>query len=446
MRSSIPKPLHPLCGKPVTRHVIDACFAAGISRVIVVVGHEAEAVRAGLGSDVDYAIQEQQFGSGHAAQCAAPLLSGFRGSILVLAGDVPLLRSSTLADLLEHHHQTAAAATLLTAILDDASGYGRIVRAEDGSVRGIVEHRDATESQRAIREWNPSIYCFDAGALFGALEQIRPNNVQGELYLTDAIGILASKGSRVEGLPTSDSAEVLGINNRVELAEAGAIMRRRILTEWMLSGVSIIDPLTTYVDAGVQIGQDTVVAPGTFLLGNTSIGQRCVIGPYSRISDSTIGDESTILASQVLESRIANGVYVGPWSNIRPGCRLANGVKIGDFVELKNASLGEKVSASHLTYVGDAEVGERTNIGAGVVTCNYDGFRKHRTTIGKNAFIGTHTTLIAPVTIGDGAFIAAGSPINQDVPEDSLAIARTRPAIKPDWARKFRERNKRPGD
>ena len=443
MKSRIPKPLHPLCGRPLSRHVIEACREAGIGRVIVVVGHVAEAVKSGLGEDVDYALQEEQRGSGHAAQCAMPLLNGFTGTILVLAGDVPLLRAETVSKLLSVHHSTGAAATLLTAFLADATGYGRIVRREDGTVSRIVEHRDATDEERGIREWNPSIYCFQARALTDSLGGIRPNNVQGELYLTDAIGILSGKGERVEAVATDDAREVLGVNNRVELAEVGRILRERILNELMLSGVGITDPSSTYIDAGVRIGPDSVVEPNSFILGKSVIGEGCVIGPFSRIVDSSIGDETKILASQVLESFIANRVYVGPWSNIRPGCRLGDGVKIGDFVELKNATLGEKVSASHLTYIGDAEVGEKTNIGAGVVTCNYDGFRKHRTVIGKNAFIGTHTTLIAPVTVGDGAFIAAGSPINQDVPEDSLAIARTRPAIKPDWARKFRERNER---
>ena len=441
MRSRIPKPLHPLCGRPLTRHVIEACHGAGVERIIVVVGHESESVRAGLGNDVDYALQEEQLGSGHAAQCAAPLLQGFRGTILVLAGDAPLLRAETLSRLLEHHRKAGASATLLTAFLEDATGYGRIVRAADGSIARIVEHKDATAEERAIKEWNPSIYCFESETLFSALNAIRPDNAQGELYLTDAIGILAREGKKVAGVPAEDSAELVGVNNRVELAEVGQTLRKRILRDLMLSGVTIVDPATTYVDAGVSIGQDTVVEPNTFILGASSVGERCFIGPFSRIVDSAIGNNTKILSSQVVESRIANDVKVGPWSNIRPGCRLADGVKVGDFVELKNALLGEKVSASHLTYIGDAEVGEGTNIGAGVVTCNYDGFRKHRTVIGKNAFIGTHTTLIAPVTVGDGAFIAAGSPINQDVPEDSLAIARIRPAIKPDWARKFRDRH-----
>jgi bifunctional UDP-N-acetylglucosamine pyrophosphorylase/glucosamine-1-phosphate N-acetyltransferase len=374
-----------------------------------------------------------------------PTVSDFNGDVLVLAGDVPLLTAATLSRLLETHRSAGAAATLLTAMLDDPTGYGRIVRNVDGTVARIVEHRDATVEERAIKEWNPSIYCFQASALRSALEQIRPNNVQGELYLTDAIGILASQGKRIEAVAMEDHREALGVNNRVDLAEVAGILRERILNDLMVSGVSIVDPATTYVDVDVQIGADTVIQPTTMIRGRTSIGEGCEIGPYSIIVNSLIGDKTRILASQVLESSIANGVTVGPWSNIRPGCRLADGVKIGDFVELKNAALGEKVSASHLSYIGDAEVGEKSNIGAGVVTCNYDGFRKHRTVIGKNAFIGTHTTLIAPVTVGDGAFIAAGSPINQDVPEDSLAIARSRPAIKPDWARKFRERNQRVG-
>lgn len=425
----------------MSRHVVEACREAGFARIVVVVGHEAEAVKTGLGSDIEYALQEVQHGTGHAVLSAQPLLSGFEGTVLVVAGDVPLLRAETLAGLLAHHESSGAAATLLTARSDDPTGYGRIVRNERGQVYRIVEHRDATEEERAIKEWNPSIYCFDAWHLFTSLQELRPTNAQGELYLTDVIGILATREERIEAVPVEDNREVLGVNTRVELAEAASIMRSRILTELMLSGVSVTDPSSTYVDAGVKVGQDTVIEPQTYLMGATVIGEDCVIGPMSRIKDSTIGDGSTILSSQVVQSDIGAHVKIGPFSNIRPHCKLADGVKIGDFVELKNAALGEKVSASHLSYIGDAEVGARTNIGAGTVTCNYDGKRKHRTTIGADAFIGTHSTLIAPVSVGEGAYVAAGSPVNEDVPADSLVIARSRPVFKPGWARAKREKD-----
>jgi len=442
MRSRLPKALHPLCGLPLTRHVVEACRAAGITRRVVVVGHEADTVREGLGDDLEYALQAEPRGTGDAAQAAEPLLAGFTGTVLVLAGDVPLLRPETLGRLIQRHRETGAAATLLTAFLDDATGYGRIIRNPDGSVARIVEQKDATPEERALREWNPSIYCFEAPLLFAALRDIRPDNAQREHYLTDVIAILAGQGCRIEAVPTEDTREALGVNTRVELAEAGRILRQRILTDLMLSGVTITDPSATYVDVGVIVGPDTVIEPQTFLLAGTSVGEGCTLGPFTRIVNSRIGDNTTVLASQVVDCEIGNNARIGPYANLRPGCRLADRVKIGDFVELKNAVLGEKVSASHLSYIGDAEIGAGTNVGAGVVTCNYDGVRKHRTLIGKDAFIGTHVTLIAPVSIGDGAFLAAGSPIHEDVPEDALAIARTRQTIKPGWARKRRESRK----
>jgi bifunctional UDP-N-acetylglucosamine pyrophosphorylase / glucosamine-1-phosphate N-acetyltransferase len=445
MKSRLPKPLHPLCGLPLSRHVVEACLAAGVSRTVIVIGHEADAVRAGLGDDLEYALQEQQRGTGDAAKAAESALSGFEGTVLVLAGDVPLLRTETLQRMMDHHRETGAAATLLTAFLDDPTGYGRIVRNADSTVARIVEHKDASPEERAIQEWNPSIYCFQARDFFTALRDVQPNNVQGEYYLTDVIGLFAQSGKRVGAVSTDDPREVLGVNSRVELAEVGRILRERILTELMLSGVTVTDPTSTYVDAGVQVGQDTVLEPQTYLYTGTTIGEECRIGPMTRIADSRIGNGTTIVASQVVDCEIGNEVKIGPFANLRPGCKLADKVKIGDFVELKNAILGEKVSASHLSYIGDAEVGAGSNIGAGVVTCNYDGVRKHRTNIGKNAFVGTNATLVAPVTVGDGAYVAAGSSITEDVPQDALAIARSRPTIKPDWAKRRRETYKKEG-
>ncbi len=439
MRSRLPKPLHPLCGLPLTRHVIQACRNAGIERNVVVIGHELDAVRAGLGGDVEYAIQVEQRGSGDATRAAESALAGFRGTVLVLAGDVPLLRAETVRRLLQHHRETGASATLLTTILEDPTGYGRIVRGADGTVARIVEHRDAAEHERVIHECNPSIYCFEADALFDALHRIEPNNDQGEFYLTDCIELLSQEGQRVEAVACTDANEALGVNNRVELAQAGAILRNRILVDLMLSGVTVVDPVSTYVDAGVRVGQDTTLEPHTFLHGGTVIGEGCSIGPFTRLVDAVVGSGCTILSSQVVQSELRDHVKIGPYANVRPDCRLDEGVKIGDFVELKNAALGRKVSVSHLSYIGDAEVGEGTNIGAGAVTCNYDGVSKHRTTIGRNAFVGTHATLIAPLIIGDGAFVAAGSPIDQDVPADALALARSRTTIKPQWALRRRE-------
>ncbi|MGC8667763.1 MAG: bifunctional UDP-N-acetylglucosamine diphosphorylase/glucosamine-1-phosphate N-acetyltransferase GlmU [Chthonomonadales bacterium] len=443
MRSAIPKALHSMCGRPLTRHVVEACKAAGISRIIVVVGHQAEAVKAGLGDDVEYALQERPLGTGDAARAAEPLLRDWQGTVLVLAGDVPLLRPQTIERMMVFHEARGAAATLLTAFLDDPTGYGRIVRGPDGSVMRIVEHKDATEQERAIKEWNPSIYAFRGPMLFEAVRKLRPENAQGELYLTDAIELLTSSGHRVEAVAAEDVREVLGVNTRVELAEAAAILRRRILEDLMLGGVTITDPASTYVDVGVSVGMDTVLHPQTFLEGATSIGEGCTVGPCVRLMDTSVGHRCTIVSSQIVECSIGSGVRIGPFANLRPGCRIADGAKVGDFVELKNAVIGERVSAAHLSYIGDAHVGAGTNIGAGTITCNYDGAAKHRTVIGERVFVGSHATLIAPVTVGDGAYVAAASAVDEDVPEDALVIARCRQTVKPGWAKRKREERAR---
>jgi bifunctional UDP-N-acetylglucosamine pyrophosphorylase/glucosamine-1-phosphate N-acetyltransferase len=441
MRSKLPKPLHPLCGLPMTTHVIRACREAGVSRIVVIVGHEADRVQAGLGNEVEYALQAEQRGTGHAARCAEPLLSDWPGAILILAGDVPLISAESLRGLLERHQTTNAAATLLTAFLDDPTGYGRIVRAADGSVARIVEERDATPEERALKEWNPSLYAFEGAKLWKALSALRADNAQNEYYLTDTIAVLKAQGERIEALPVRDASEVQGVNTRVELAAAGAHLRERLLRRLMLSGVSITDPANTYVEADVEVGPDTILEPNTYLLRGARIGEDCVIGPMTRIENSVLGNGVRVLASQVVESVLEDEVKVGPFANLRPGTHLKKGVKIGDFVELKNAVMEAGAQASHLAYIGDAEVGAGTNIGAGTVTCNYDGYQKHRTVIGKNVFIGTHSTLIAPITIGDGAFVAAGSPLTEDVPPDALAVARSKAVIKEGWAARRRAQN-----
>lgn len=443
MRSKLPKPLHPVCGLPMTAHVVRACRLAGIQRVIVVVGHEAETVRAGLGEDVEYALQETQRGTGDAVKAAHSALSGWQGSVLILAGDVPLLTSQALTRLLSHHWKTHAAATLLTAVLEAPFGYGRILRNAEGQVQGIVEERDATDAQRAIQETNPSLYVFQAEALWSALAEVQPLNAQGEFYLTDTIELLVNRGQRVEAVAVEDARDVLGVNTRVELAKMNSLLRERLLRDLMLSGVSVTDPANTYIEVDVTVGQDTVIAPNSYLLRNTTIGEDCVIGPMTRISDSRIGNNVQILASQVVGSVLEEGVRVGPFANLRAGTHLGTKVKIGDFVEVKNATFAAGAQASHLAYIGDAEIGERTNIGAGTITCNYDGYSKHRTVIGSNAFIGSNSTLIAPVTIGDGAFIAAASSVPEDVPADALAIARPRPTIKEGWAAAYHAKKKK---
>ncbi|MDE2125874.1 MAG: bifunctional UDP-N-acetylglucosamine diphosphorylase/glucosamine-1-phosphate N-acetyltransferase GlmU [Armatimonadetes bacterium] len=435
MRSATPKALHNLCGIPMAQHVVRACRAVGAGNIHVVVGHQAELVRAGLGDDVEYVDQPVQLGTGDAVAQCRPALGRWQGDILVMAGDVPLIRGDSLESMLRLHWVSGAAVTLLTAVLPDPTGYGRVVRNEQtDEITGIVEHRDCSPQQLAIREVNPSIYVFRADALWTALERITNNNQQGEYYLTDTLHLLRDMGEKVAGLPVRDHTEVFGVNNRIELSQAAAILRGRILDALMLSGVSITDPATTWVDLDITVGEDTVIEPNTLLSGNTHIGAGCVIGPGARIVSSTIGDGSVICSSQVVDSRIGAGCKVGPFAHLRPGTVLGQGVKIGDFVEIKNSRLETGAQASHLAYIGDAEIGRSTNIGAGTITCNYDGAHKHRTRIGSNVFVGSNSTLIAPLEIGDGAFIAAGSAVPEDVPADALVIARARPVTKPGWA------------
>lgn len=446
MKSRLPKPLHPLCGKPLLSYVLDACRSSGVSRTIVVVGHEAERVEEAFRGQCEFALQGEQLGTGHAVMSAKPLLEDYEGDLLVLPGDTPLIDGDTLRQLVEHHRRSHATATLLSAVLPYEAGmYGRVLRGADGGVLGVVEAKDATPEQLKVREINTSVYCFHAPALFDALRETRPDNAQGEYYLTDVVALLARQGSKVEAVTAADWQVALGVNTRVELADVASRLRRRILDNLMLSGVTIVDPANTYIDVGVQIGQDTVVHPNTYILGNTTVGEECEIGPMARIENSQIGHRTTVLASQIVESRLGDGVRVGPFANLRPGTVVGNGTKIGDFVEVKNSIIEENVSMAHLTYVGDAQVGANTNIGAGTITCNYDGKRKHRTVIGKGCFIGSHATLIAPLQIGDGAYVAAASAITDDVPSDSLAIARCRQVVKEEWAKRRREQSSSEG-
>ncbi len=438
MKSKTPKPLHPVCGVPMTEHIIRACREAGVKRIVVVVGHEAERVKEGLqAEDVEFALQEKPLGTGHAVRSAEALLRDWEGTILILAGDVPLLPSKPLEDLIAHHNAKGATATLLTMEVPNASqyGYGRIARDENGYFQKIVEQKDATPEELLLTECNPSIYAFQAEALWRSLESLTPANKQGEYYFTDTLQILSREGAKIEILTGVSPEDVTGVNSRVELAEVSAILRQRIQHKLLLSGVTLIDPASTYIEAGVQIGQDTVIHPNTYLYGNTVIGEDCEIGPMTRIENSTIGNKVKILASQVVESTLEDEVKVGPFANLRPKTYLEAKVKIGDFVETKNARFHTRAQASHLSYIGDAEIGAGTNIGAGTITCNYDGFEKHHTKIGENCFIGTHSTLVAPIHIGNEVFIAAGSPVTENVPDGALVLARARQTVKEHWAR-----------
>lgn len=436
MKSKRPKALHALLGQPLLRWAVDAARGAGASRTVLVVGHQAELVREAMGTDLEYVLQAEQKGTGHAVQMAESLLRDWDGPLLVLPSDTPLLPASLLEALLAHHTHSGAAATLLTAMLDDAGAYGRVVRdGETGRVQAIVEARDASPDQLQIREIGTSVYAFDPAALFDALRRITPQNAQGEYYLTDAVALLAGQGRVVEALVSPDADVVRGVNTRPELVELRALMQARIHQTHGLAGVTILDPLTTSIDVGVKIGPDTTVHPFTILSGVTDIGEGCEIGPGARISDSQIGHAVSVRDSHVTASEVGDECRIGPFANLRPGSVLGCKVKIGDFVETKNATLGDGVSAGHLSYLGDAEIGPRTNIGAGTITCNYDGVDKHRTVIGADAFVGTHSTLVAPVTLGEGAWTAAGSAITENVPAGALGIGRARQVNKEGWAR-----------
>jgi bifunctional UDP-N-acetylglucosamine pyrophosphorylase/glucosamine-1-phosphate N-acetyltransferase len=443
MRSRLPKVLHPVCGRPILAHILHALTDAGVGRRIAVIGHEAETVRGAIddyfgAGEIEYAYQTEQKGTGHAVQMAEDAFAGFTGTVLVLAGDTPLLSSDVLKLLLAEHARTGATATVLTAVLPDAGAYGRIVRDETDAVLGIVEAKDATAEQKLIREINTGVFAFDAAALFTALRDLRPNNAQGELYLTDVLGLLRNAGRTIRAVVSTDTDVILGVNTRVELAEIGAKMRTRILRELMLSGVTIEDPASTYVEAGVTVGQDTTILAQTRVAGKTTIGEGCILGPDANITDSVLGDNVKVRACFIESAVIADGCKIGPFAHVRPGSRLEKGVRIGNFVEINRSTLGDKVAAGHLTYIGDATVGAGTNIGAGTITCNYDGYAKHKTVIGENAFIGTHSTLVAPVTVGDRAFVAAASAVTENVPSDALAIARERQTTKAGWAERRR--------
>jgi bifunctional UDP-N-acetylglucosamine pyrophosphorylase/glucosamine-1-phosphate N-acetyltransferase len=442
MKSKLYKVLHPVCGKPMVGHVLDVVKEAEAERAVVVVGHGAEKVKSYLGDDVEYVLQEQQLGTGHAVRQAEALLGEEEGTTIVICGDTPLVQASTIQAMLELHASSGAAATVLTASFDNPTGYGRVIRGEDGSVQRIVEQKDCSPAEAAVKEINTGTYCFDNKKLFAALAKVTSNNAQGEYYLTDVIGIFREAGESVQGYCTADLAEAIGVNDRVALADAERFMRERINRNHLLNGVTFIDAASTYIEASVQIGSDTVIYPGTILRGSTVIGEDCVIGPQADITDSAIGSGVAVKYSVIAESVIGDTSTVGPYANLRPGSKLGVGCKIGDFVELKNASLDDGSKVSHLSYVGDAKVGKDVNIGCGAITVNYDGYNKFVTEIADNAFVGSNVNLIAPVKIGEGAYVVAGSTVTHDVPAGDLAIARERQVNKSGYAEKIRGRAK----
>ena len=436
MKSALPKVLHAVGGKSMLRHVMTAAEQAGAKRMLVVVGFGGDKVQAEIGAAAEFVLQAEQLGTGHAMMQVQPVLAGFSGTILLLCGDTPLLTGQALLDLVAAHQQSGAAATVLTAMPADATGYGRILRDESGQVLGIVEQKDATAEQKQIGEINTGIYCFEAAPLFAALAGLTCNNAQGEYYLTDVLAILAQAGQQVGAVEVADFQETLGINSRLQLAEAEKILRQRKLVELMDSGVTVMDPASTFVDASVSVGEDTVLYPFTWLEGETTIGRDCRIGPNSRISDSQLGDAVTLHFSYAHECKIAGGVSVGPYVHLRPDTELSAGVKVGNFVEIKNSRVGVGSKLPHLSYIGDADIGSGVNIGCGTITVNYDGKKKHRTVVGDTAFVGCNSNLVAPVSVGSGAYIAAGSTITKDVPDGALGVGRARQSNIAGWVEK----------
>lgn len=437
MKSKLYKVLHPVCGKPMVQHVVDQVSMLNINKIVTIIGHGAEQVQAELGDKTLYALQKEQLGTAHAVMQAKEILDGKEGVTVVVCGDTPLIQHETMEALFKHHDETGAKATVLTAWTDNPAGYGRVIRNEKGQVEKIVEHKDATDEERLIKEINTGTYCFDNKALFNALSRVKNENVQGEYYLPDVIEILKNDGHSIAAYQTADFEETLGINDRVALSQAEQFMKRRINEKHMLNGVTIIDPLNTYIGPDVKIGQDTVVYPGTILAGQTEVGTNCTIGPNSQIENCFIGDQTTIRQSVAFDSQIGQYVQIGPFAHIRPKSDIHAHVKIGNFVEVKKSVFGEGSKASHLSYIGDAEIGRDVNIGCGTITVNYDGKNKFLTKIEDGVFVGCNSNLVAPVTIGKNAYVAAGSTITEDVPGEALAIARARQVNKENYVEKL---------
>jgi bifunctional UDP-N-acetylglucosamine pyrophosphorylase/glucosamine-1-phosphate N-acetyltransferase len=448
MKSALPKVLHPLAGRPIVEHVLRTVDRLDAASTTLVIGHGADDVRAALASRpaLQFAVQSPQLGTGHALLQTEPLFAGKKGIVLLLYADVPMLETGTLARLVESHRTTHAAATVLTAELDDPYGYGRIVRDENGRLARIVEERDASGEERAIKEINSGIYAFSLAPLFESLHGLASDNAQDEYYLTDLVAIYRRRNLRVEALCLERADQLRGVNSRVDLAELAALVRARKNRALMLDGVTLEDPATTYVEEDVTIGSDTTLGPNVVIEGKTTIGSGCRIRAGVRLSDATIGDRVTLLDHTIIaNSTIGSGASIGPSAHIRPDSVVGDDVHIGNFVELKKSSLGARTKAGHLAYLGDATIGEDVNIGAGTITCNYDGVKKHPTIIEDGVFIGSDTQLIAPVRIGKGAYVAAGSSISEDVPADALGVARGRQENKPGWAAKRRELQGRAG-
>ncbi len=433
MKSNRCKVLHEIAGRPMISYVLDSARDVGIQKICLVVGHQADKVKEILeGQGLDFQLQEPQLGTGHAVESARNSMVDFSGHILILCGDIPLVKSSTLKSFIQYHEERQSRLTVMTASVGIPRGYGRIIRTDDGLVERIVEEKDADETQRSINEINAGVYLVESGLLFELLKRLKPNNAQNEYYLTDIIQEANNDGEAVNGYCIDDFSEASGINSRADLAFVSRKIYERISDMHMFNGVTIIDPSATYIDWSVRIGLDTVIWPGAVITGATVIGEGCNIEPNTFISDCEIADNSRILScSRLNQSLVASGASVGPMAHLRPEASIGRNCKVGNFVEVKKTILGDGSKASHLTYLGDSEIGRDVNIGCGTITCNYDGKKKHRTVISDNCFVGSDVQFVAPVTIGEGCVIGAGSTITKDVPEGSLAVTRAKQKVYP---------------
>ncbi len=440
MKSSLPKVLHRICGEPLLKYVVSETRKLKPEKIVVVVGHQAEQVKAVLDVGVSAVVQEEQRGTADAVRATQGEFEGFQGTIMVTCGDIPLIRKETLNELLRMHLETKATATLLSAHFSDPTGYGRIIRKPDGLVQEIVEERDATEAEKKITEINSGIYCFQRDDLFEAVCKIGCRNAQNEFYLTDIVEVLNHQQKKIAVCVIEDSDEVAGVNSRRELAEVQAMMQTRINERIMDAGVTLVAPELTFIGPDVEIGQDTVIQPFSFLEGKTTIGKECFLGPFVHLTDMVVGSEVTMENVVAEGSVIEDQVNLGPFSRIRPQTIIRKGSKVGSYVELKKSQVGEGSKVPHLSYVGDTTIGKDVNVGAGTITCNYDGVKKHKTVIEDGAFIGSDTMLVAPVNVGKNATTGAGSTIDKDVPAESLALERTEQKIIKGWSKKRRKK------
>ena len=439
MKSNLPKVLHNLAGKPILNYVLDTVDELEVKRKILIIGYKSDKIRELIGDKIEYAEQKEQLGTAHAVLQTKKLLSDFKGDVLILSGDVPFLTVKTLKKLLEYHQTNNFCCTLISTVLKNPKGYGRIIRDKKGEIKGIIEEVDLSTDKKKVTEINSGIYCFNKEKLFQALEKVTTDNKQREYYLTDTVKILLGEGLRVGNTIVKDYSEILGINNQLDLADASRKVYQKTLQDLMLQGVTIVDPNSTFIERGVKIGQDTIIYPFTIIEKGTKIGSNCFIGPYSHLTDTDIGKGVRVWASIIENSTVKEGANIGPYTHLRPETVVEKGAKIGNFVELKKTIMGEGSKASHLTYLGDATIGKKVNIGAGTITCNYDGEKKHKTVIEDGVFIGSNNSLVAPVKLGKDSYTGAGSTITKDVPAGNLAIARSRQTNISGWRKKKKE-------